>query len=61
MPSLITGQEIAEHANRDSCWIIVHSESLAFSVIADGPDPSIDKVYDVTDFLDGRDQLVEGK
>ena len=53
---LITGQEVAKHNSRESCWIIVHgAESCQpFCLEVYG---CLGKVYDVTEFLDGGCRL----
>ena len=53
---VLTGPEVAAHASRESCWIIVHGAYLAFGSIFSTADGrlTLGKVYDVTDFLDGE-------
>ena len=54
-----TGQEVAKHNSKESCWIIVHGRSSrSFHVESNTQRPFSGKVYDVTDFLPGMSSLL---
>ena len=57
MAPLLTGQEVAEHNTRESCWIIVHGKAPTFMNTKPKTHSHaewlVGNVYDVTEFLDG--------
>jgi hypothetical protein len=56
---LISGEEVAKHNRRESCWIIVHGAEILPPICLEIYE-CLGKVYDVTEFLDGGCRLAVG-
>ena len=54
---LISGEEVAKHNTRESCWIIVHGEVDSSNRDISHIPFGTGNVYDVTKFLDGMHHM----